>query len=918
MKIVKKLIGIFLSIVIIMGNMSFVNLVKADDNVGYIYIYYRYINNPDGEDIHSLETKPIELDESGNGIGVVPAIGISGYKYEKSEINGVESMSPMLSVPVTSANTIDNPVKVYMYYSQKSTEKTVSIYGMYLHEDGSTEPFSDTYQSVSVPEGGSATINTVAPPALNPKYQFLYATVGEGGEHVNSNTVTVTVTDSDISVYYWYFTGTLGAGTVRVSTSDNILENGQVVNDPATGKDFWARDDSLNCNVDDSGRKEGVPVHSPTMGNLDALKDCEFAFALVEHAGGNPNNALSNYIEKRTALQFETTIDTSSTMWYVHFYWVRKGSSNPNPEDPDGGKIVFNPNETNWTFDANKKPAWSNSGKIENGTGDYTVNAKFQGDNPSMGKGTVTYTYQLKCTGTTGNPPHEYTYWEDKSYSEDFDVSFYLKNMSIGGDDSPNPTNFDFPDLGQGTSFPTYDANGDVHIKKEGVNLGLSGTSTWYDLVRDRDYKVPEFHAEGTVQNVEEHLELPQAPANPTGTSSTYKLDWTNPEIYFSVEPGIFSTNRNAVRKASQKGKDDGFYGTLTFRDNLSGCKSLEYGWTFGDNPSKADYKTLYTMGYTSDDRSAQVLKREVEKPVGDDLYLHVKLVDMAGNETDKTFGPFEDPIKLKNFRVIDVADPIWEDLFWEDSTNYLTNSDERPTLKQPTNKEFKVNKLPLDNKSTPHDAYIKKGYAFYFKVDSEYLYRDYDRIEIKPTFYYWDKENNKRVQVDAYYNKNNNPFTKVGSDQDTFTIKTYATKISKHGNIELGGYNKLTLTKEVRDFKGRPFYDGWKDEIQYVDGKEQYWYGQYYLPDTTIFAEKGKSPRPENVLKKNYIIINFQIKAYKNGEETNSNDQVFTYVPKQWTKEKGPKNSNYQVGDVIVYDNKYAVFNNFGSYITN
>jgi hypothetical protein len=915
MKIVKKFIGILLSIVIIMGNMSFINLVKADtDNVGYIYIYYRDISDPTNEDIHSLETKPIPLDENGNGTGVVEVIGISGYIYQYALVNEVKKINKEISIPVTSENTVDNPVKVYIYYKQQATVKTVATYGMYLHEDGSTEPFSDTYQSVTVPEGSSSTINTVAPAPLNPSYKFLYATVGENGEHISSNTVQVTVTDSDISVYYWYATSSLGAGTVRVTTGDHILENGQVVNE-ADGKDYFARED-IDYNVDDSGYLQ-VNVKSPSMGA--SKPDYEFAFALVEHSGGNPNNALSNYIEKKTALQFDTTIDTSSTMWYVHFYWVKKGDIPPDPENPDSGKIVFNPNETSWTFDSNKKPGWSNAGKIENGTGDYPVNAKFQGDNPKMGKGTVTYTYQLEHTGTTGNPPHEYTYWTDESYSEDFDVSYYLKNMSISGDDAPNPTNFDFPDLGQGTSFPTYDANGDVHIKKEGVSLGLKGTSTWYDLVRDRDYKVPEFHAAGTTRNVEEHLKLPDPPANPTGSSSTYKLDWTNPEIYFSVEPGIFSTNRNAVRKESQKGEGDSFYGTLTFRDNLSGCKSLEYGWTFGDNPSKADYKTLYTMGYTSDDRSAQVLKREVEKPVGDDLYLHVKLVDMAGNETDKTFGPYEDPIKLKNFRVIDVTDPTWENLFWKDGTDYITKkTDERPALKQPTNKEFKVNKLPLDNKSNPYDTYIKKGYAFYFKVDSEYLYRDYDRIEISPTFYYWDKENNKRVQVDAYYNKNNNPFTKVGSDQDTFKINTYASSISPHHAVEIGGYNKLTLTKEVRDFKGRPFYDGWKDEIQYVDGKEQYWYGQYYLPDTTIFAEKGKSPRPENVLKKNYIIINFQIKAYKNGQETNSNDQVFTYVPRQWTKEKGPKNSSYKLGDVIVYDNKKAVFNNFGSYITN
>lgn len=79
----------------------------------------------------------------------------------------------------------------------------------------------------------------------------------------------------------------------------------------------------------------------------------------------------------------------------------------------------------------------------------------------------------------------------------------------------------------------------------------------------------------------------------------------------------------------------------------------------------------------------------------------------------------------------------------------------------------------------------------------------------------------------------------------------------------------------------------------------------------------QGKEPRPENLLKNNSVIVNFQIIAYKNGVETLSSDQIFTYVPNQWNAEGGPKSSQYAPGDVIVHDNQYSVLDDFKTYIT-
>ncbi|WP_031368190.1 hypothetical protein, partial [Clostridium botulinum] len=98
---------------------------------------------------------------------------------------------------------------------------------------------------------------------------------------------------------------------------------------------------------------------------------------------------------------------------------------------------------------------------------------------------------------------------------------------------------------------------------------------------------------------------------------------------------------------------------------------------------------------------------------------------------------------------------------------------------------------------------------------------------------------------------------------------------------------------------------------------KEQYWYGKYFIPATTVFVPVGKEPRPENILNENSIIVNFQIIGYKNGIETYSSDQVFNYVPNQWKAEGGPKSNKYDPGDVILYDNKKSALDDFQTNIT-
>lgn len=402
-------------------------------------------------------------------------------------------------------------------------------------------------------------------------------------------------------------------------------------------------------------------------------------------------------------------------------------------------------------------------------------------------------------------------------------------------------------------------------------------------------------------------------------TSQTYYVDQTQAEVSFSVNDSIFNEANGATKEMN--GDVPTLYGVLTFSDNLSGVNKAQYSWTFGDL-DYGSYTDLTASGgshysclggasnmykYTYFDRYLERPQFKIEKPVGDYLFLHVKIWDVAGNYTYKTFGPFEDPIKIKNFEVTDICDPSWSKIFWQDD-NYTI----------PTKYVYPVSRLPIDNNSNPiyKGAEVKKGYAFNFDIMSEFMYRDNDSIVIYPTYYYWDGKN--RTPCDMYYNLYGNPFVKAGSTQDILPINLLGANLSSSGQF-IGNLTKLTLTKSVRTFRGRPFYDpgGWKGEVQYDDGKLQLWYGEYFIPSNAKFVPKGVDPRPENVLNKNWIIVNFNIIGYKDGKETQGTNQVSYYIPNQWINEGGPKQPIYDPGDVILYDLKHSAVQDRDTRIT-
>lgn len=525
----------------------------------------------------------------------------------------------------------------------------------------------------------------------------------------------------------------------------------------------------------------------------------------------------------------------------------------PEPNIPEGklGEIKFDPNETKWT----------NKGKTGEGEGKYPVETYFTGDNPYLTKGIATI--------------------EKEKTDKDGNTKTVTKKKSI-----PIKFPFDHIDVTKDAEDTVQGTKGTVNIEKEGYHLNLHGEGVW----GEPEYDEPEGCVDVDYKE----------PGVPKGDSGNYNVDWTKPEIDFNIKDKIFSEKNGAERKTSILGKDDSFYGKVKVKDNLSGVKFIEYKWTYGDKKPSSGYTKIYESDNTDTNKSDEVIEKEIEKPVGDNLYLHIRAGDVAGDNTGneendnyECFGPYEDPIKLKDFEVTDIRDPRWHDVFW--------NNDSYNDYKDVT---FKANQLPIDEASHPtlRNAYPKKGYAFYFDITSEYLYREQDRIEIRPTFYYLNGAN--RTRVDAYYNNNNNPLVQFGTDLDN--SKMYL-NTDNYGNVLLGGYNHLTLTKGVRIVKGREWINGWKDEIQYSDGKIQWWYGKYFIPSSTFFVKAGDKPRPENKFTGGKILINFEIIAYKNGIETWSTSQIFNYTTQQFADEGGPKESTYYNGDTIIMNAKYG-----------
>ncbi|MEG0568719.1 MAG: hypothetical protein RR530_09875, partial [Clostridium sp.] len=810
-----------------------------------------------------------------------------GYIYKKHMMtNGAtgtyDKNKKLFTINLTGSQDYDNPGILKIQYDKISNDFSITIKGYVTDKNGLNGSYFSTRKESAV-EGELKKIEE--PEGVNDNWTFVNATVDGVATSTSINPITkirelkfTPTKDSDV-IFNYKDKGVVGPKEIRVvALAVGLDENNEVIRE--NGRWEFARTDNIvTANVGGT-----VSITSPGKASKPPkYKDFKYAYTWDDtKLTGTWNSTTETMLDgkKYNGETVNIPVTSARDNYYVYFYYKKNVIPNPDPPGGGGGggTIQFIPHQTNWT----------NQGKTSNGSGSYPVEVLFVGDNPVTGTGTYQYDEEKKGTDANGKPTTEKV-----TKNGTFPVTWDFERIDVSG--SANRT--------------INGTRGTVNISNEGYHHKLYGKGY---------YSQPKY----TVPTGGYNVQLPPNPTNPSGESGFYDLDWTDPTTSFNVTPKIFNEANGATRGQSKKGIDQAYFGTLTSRDNLSGVASIEYGWTFGNNENQCRYELIYSNPGTTNLRSDEVITKEIEKPVGDNMYLHVRLRDVAGNETYQVFGEYEDPIMLKNFKVTDIRDRNWSMVFWKDWEKSLDRNNylgDKPIFTEHTGFNYPINQLPIDNNSHPHfkDLWVKKGYAFYFDITSEYLYRDFDKIVINPKFYVIDTKTNKRQEVDIYYLEGENPFTQLKTPQDKTVVK-----MRMNGEeIKIGSCSQLELTKKVRKNKGRPFYSsegGWQNEIQYVDGKEQYWYGNYYIPETSLISPKGVSPRPENLIEDKPLLIQFDIVAIKNGIETNSTSQTFSYVPNQWTKEGGPKDrAKYVEGDVLLYDWKYTVQDDFESSVT-
>ncbi len=363
-----------------------------------------------------------------------------------------------------------------------------------------------------------------------------------------------------------------------------------------------------------------------------------------------------------------------------------------------------------------------------------------------------------------------------------------------------------------------------------------------------------------------------------------YKIDHTDPTIEFSMG-------------------SNGFDGTLTIADNLSGIYQSNYRWLqHHEDEVGFDYNeykwregrpntyTYFDSGYdqiikdkgtidineTTVDGDKGSFDYSVRKPRGDHWYLHVWTRDRAGNVTTRVFSNYDDPIKLKGLKVIDIKDYAWTPQFW--------NTKVEP--KKLKGKKFGPDEMPIDERTNGGipGINISKGYAVVFEIKSEYLDFREDTIVIKPTFFYL--KDGKRIPCDLYYQLERNPFIKYGSKDDKFNV--YYTDALKD-NVT-GTFTRLELEKNERQVRSE---------------EENVWRFKYYIHYNTYAVEKGKKvyAYPTSALKDGEFLIQFDVKAYRNNEVKPHDFWMrYDYIVENWEKEGGNKKAE-EPGDVLIFD---------------
>lgn len=306
------------------------------------------------------------------------------------------------------------------------------------------------------------------------------------------------------------------------------------------------------------------------------------------------------------------------------------------------------------------------------------------------------------------------------------------------------------------------------------------------------------------------------------------------------------------------------------------------------------------------------------DAPEGSDFTdLSIKIVGETtwGSETGETMRTKQVPmiikvlpVKLYDFRVTSLTDPDVADTL----DNYIN------TLKiqgiRLTNGSIvdgvPVGKLAVDS-NTLNGSILRKGYSFYFSINSKGLAKEKDEVRIEPKFYSLVVNSSG---VTAIGNELIGYLPNKSGMYEAYTGNSVSDEINSMYELFYEGnrINSLNSHSDVRI----PI------ELREINGSEQTWYGRYGIPADAKFFPVGSTVSSSNEYT-GEILVTFEIIAYKDGKPR------YNYVERsQWEKERQlvpdslkliykakeadwKANNNY-IGTVIVYSGTLTIKDNY------
>lgn len=317
--------------------------------------------------------------------------------------------------------------------------------------------------------------------------------------------------------------------------------------------------------------------------------------------------------------------------------------------------------------------------------------------------------------------------------------------------------------------------------------------------------------------------------------------------------------------------------------------------------------------------------------------------LDLTHHVSTQTI-PVEVIGRVYDFRITDIADYNWEDVFriqkgsaTHTGAYYWVQDRSIDGAPRGNTSPYMLPILPGSHPSSgKKNISVKTGYHFKFnlKTKGNMFGRD-DAIHITPTFYFVQRDGSRRQEVDLYYHTNDQFFVKIGGPEDVerrhVTLNTrlrnvpqqemidaahyvydhYAnTNLPRNQFVEqylkdsakptwVGKYDWMILPYQVRTFIGpKNVPSGASATQQRANASIQTWYGEYSLPAAafavpkgTNIAEYGRTNRLTDkspiFLRNGYIIVNFDIETIRNRDLLNPHLQ-YMHGPlnNQWRKE--------------------------------